>query len=697
MENDSKTDKPRTSLSAFCAELKRRKVMRVAITYAVVAWLIIQVASTTFASFGIPVWAFRFVVLMVILGFPLAIILAWAFELTPDGIKTTKHAREEQGEVPVSKNQERKRNWMAFAFAAAAPTLIFGALAIFFYFRADTPDSPLSAPSSVLLDTDNSIAVLPFANMSPDEENAFFADGVHEDVLTNLSHVRTFQVISRTSTLRYRDSMLSLSEIGKELGVRYLVEGSVRRVGNRVRITAQLIDASTDQHLWAQNYTRDLDDIFAIQTEIAKEIADKLETILSPEEVAQIERRPTDNLEAYDYVLKFRELQYQGTADGDQKIELLEKAVALDPNYSEAWAQLVIECVFWWDTAKGRNDPALLAKAHHALEEAKRTGPDLPYGHVAESILAFREYQDWELSIRHLLNAMVIYPNSREINANLGRAYYFSGRLAEAQHYYEAVLRLDPNSVDITGIGWLPTIYLKQGKRDEARAFIDRQAARTDVSEQWKSSWDLEIFNLTGDREAYFKTRALIPFSSKTQSGQSFDILYSRNHRTSLRLIENLSNRHFDSQYSICFGSKDLVTALLWFELGETQNCLDKVAEAKPHLQGLVDMNPLAQPWYWADLAICHALEGDRELMIQRIATTREVSNTDYWRFQQQAACEVLIAIAYLVLGENDQAIETLESATQMKSQLFISREIDCLFIFDRLRGNPRFDRLLED
>lgn len=248
--------------------------MRVAAVYAVVAWLMIQISDTVFPQLGIPDWAATLVTMLLLIGFPVALIIAWAFELSPDGIKTTRTAREEQGDVPVSKKQQRKRNWMAFGFAAAVPTLIFGTLAVIFYFRSDSnPSSPDTRPVSLQVeDLDKSIAVLPLTNMSPDPENVFFADGVQEDILTNLAKIKELLVIARTSTLRYRDTVKSLAEIGDELGVRYLVEGSVRRAGNQVRVTVQLIDTTNENHIWAENYDRPLDDIFAIQSAVAKEI-----------------------------------------------------------------------------------------------------------------------------------------------------------------------------------------------------------------------------------------------------------------------------------------------------------------------------------------------------------------------------------------------------------------------------------------
>jgi len=368
--------KTSSGLSAFWAELKRRKVMRVAITYAVVAWLIIQIAVSTFEGFGIPVWAFRFVVIMLLCFFPVAIILAWAFELTPDGIKTTKVARSESADTKDSTSHSKKRNWMAYAIGAAVPTLIFSVLAIFFYVRSDPSDpsdSSLSALSSLPTASDKSIAVLPLENMSPDSENAFFAGGVQEDILNNLSKIKELFVIGRASTLGYKDTAKKPSLIGEESGVRYLVTGSVRRAANQVLVTVQLIDAQSEGQLWSDKYSRALDDIFAIQAEVAQEIARQLKAVLTPEEIEQIERRPTENQEAYDFFVKARDT---GNVD-DVARRLCEQAVALDPEFAEAWAIIARTLIFEWRWQRHRNDPELLARAHHAFDEAKRLGPGL--------------------------------------------------------------------------------------------------------------------------------------------------------------------------------------------------------------------------------------------------------------------------------------------------------------------------------
>ncbi|MDA0345857.1 MAG: tetratricopeptide repeat protein [Verrucomicrobia bacterium] len=576
--------------------------MRVAMVYAVVAWLMIQVSATVFPQLGIPEWAAKLVTLLLLIGFPIAIILAWAFELSPDGIKTTKSAREEQGEVPVSKKQERKRNWFSILFAAAVPTLIFGALAIFFYIRSDSSPSSLASrpPSLELIEFDKSIAVLPLANMSPDPNNAFFADGVHEDILTNLSKIRDLLVIGRTSTLQYRDTVKTLKQISTELDVRYLLEGSVRREGNQVRVTVQLIDSQKRGHVWAENYNRSLEDIFAIQAEVAQTIAEKLHAVLLPEEKAKIERRPTENQEAWDYFLQSRQLFGR-----DNDIPLLEKAVALDPQFAEAWAALAANRMrAWYGTA----DQELLTSAKFALDQAERYGqglPDIPWAKIFFNGTDEHRNNNQE-DIEYLLEALAIDPGFIEARRNLGARYAQSGRFAEAQHHLEAVLRADP--FHRAAIAQLAVTYNFAGTPDKALALLEKHPEFT-----------------------YAKA-----------------------------LINYLNS-----------GDKTAFAAVL----------VDEEAQAKKAILERKFRSALEQ----------------RELMESTIAKVRERTSLENWKYKQQVQCEIQIAIAYLVLGDHDKAIDILEAASKMEGPIFLNRELDVWFMFDRLRGNPRFDKLLED
>jgi TolB-like protein len=337
-EIDEKQSPGRASL---WSELKRRHVIRVAGVYCVVAWLVIQVAGATFESFGIPLWAFRFVVLMVILGLPVSMVIAWALELTPEGVKRIGEGVQPAPNTAESARHNKKRRWWSMGFAAAVPTLIFGTLALIFYLRQG--GQPSGDPSARPLSAVKSIAVLPLVNMSEIDANAFFAGGVHEDILTNLSRINGLKVISRTSVMRFINSEMSMREIGLALGADYIVEGSVRRINNHVRVTVQLIDASTDVHLWANNYDRELMDVFATQSAVAREICNSLHLEIQPESVGTLQGMPTHSVKAYDLYLKARSIDRSELPSGDsltRQRELLEGALREDPDFVEAWAVL---------------------------------------------------------------------------------------------------------------------------------------------------------------------------------------------------------------------------------------------------------------------------------------------------------------------------------------------------------------------
>src|SRR3954447_1048985 len=298
------------AMSNFFAELQRRKVYRVAAAYIVAAGFIIQIGSAVFPAWELPNWTLRLVVALLLIGFPIALILSWAYDLTAEGIQATPSVS-----VP---GRHRRRNFILLI----ASGLIVSLAAGFFLL-----------PRTSARKIDKSIAVLPFQNLSDEKENAYFADGMQDDILTNLSKIGDLKVISRTSVMSYRDAGLrSAREIGKALGVAALLEGSVRRIGNRVRVNVQLINAENDEHLWAEDYDRDLTDVFAIQTDLAQKIATALQAKLSPMEKAQMTRRPTENGEAYLAFVQAHNLgrQVEDVEKLKQADQLYDRALQLD-------------------------------------------------------------------------------------------------------------------------------------------------------------------------------------------------------------------------------------------------------------------------------------------------------------------------------------------------------------------------------
>ena len=704
-------EKSPSGLVTFWQELKRRKVTRVAITYAVVAWLIIQVADTTFEGFGIPLWAFRFVMLCVILGFPVAIILAWAFELTPDGIKVTKIEQKETEETEDSIAHAKKRNLFSLIFAAAVPTLIFGALAIFFYFRSEpsppvTPDQLEGGishlPSSGLVESDKSIAVLPLENQSPDPDNAFFADGVQGDVILNLGKIKDLLVIGRTSTQQYRDTVKTLRQIGEELRVRYLVEGSVRRAGNRVRIGVQLIDSQTGGNLWGETYDRSLDDIFAIQAEVAKEIGAQLHAVLLPEEIEEIEFRPTRNQEAYDYFLRARNLEQTQVRE---IVPLMEKAVELDPNLYQAWAVIAYRSIIRWNATR-RLDSELYSKAQNALRELKRLAPGSPEVLTAQSYFSFSIEDNLELALQqsleaHLTGAPVL---------DIGWRYFQLGQLDESQLFLEDMVRREPffASAPLR----LSQVYLLKNMWTESDALIDRNLNLyanhkfSDRLEWWQRRSSYAEFLRSGNLEDYLKVYKTQSTDSNSQA-EPYHSLLLRDFSKSLAWFENYEG---EGGINLAHGGRvgttlgginiwpvEVLKSLLYLELEENEKALTEAGKATEKLGEILSSGRNAKPNHLAALAISYAIQGETDKFEATLPKIRELTGNVNWRYRQQVECELKIAVACLVLGDRDKAIETLEAANKMDGPIFVNRELLLWFIFDQLKGDPKFDALLEE
>jgi TolB-like protein len=286
----------------FFSELKRRNVYKIAVAYAVASWLIIQIATQVFPFFEIPNWAVRLVVLILILGFPVALILAWAFEITPEGIKRAEDVSPNES---ITRKTGRKLVGITIAVTVVAAGLFTFQLLRPRLMSGSAP-AAASGPASTVI-PEKSIAVLPFENLSDNKENAYFADGVQDEILTDLAKVADLKVISRTSVMQYRNTAArNLREIGQQLGVAHVLEGSVQRAAEKVRVNTQLINARTDAHEWAENYDRPINDVFAIQSEIAKAIAEQLQAHLSPREKEAIAQAPTKDVVANDLFVRAR-------------------------------------------------------------------------------------------------------------------------------------------------------------------------------------------------------------------------------------------------------------------------------------------------------------------------------------------------------------------------------------------------------
>ena len=455
-------------------ELKRRNVYKVAIAYAIVAWLLIQAASILFPTFEAPAWVMKVFVTAIILGFPVALIFAWAFEITPEGIKRAEDVSPNES---ITRYTGRKLVWITVALAIIAAGLF--AFQLLRSKPAATAASPTtSAPSGAAAIPEKSIAVLPFENLSDEKQNAFFTDGVQDEILTDLAKIADLKVISRTSVMQYKSgAQRNLREIGQQLGVAHLLEGSVQRAANRIRVNAQLIDARSDAHLWAQTYDRDLADVFAIQSEIAKAIADQLQAKLSPSEKNAIEQPPTADVTAFDLYSRAKNLILSTSFGAVAKpklveaVDLLNQALARDPSFFLAQCQLAyshdqLYFIFGEHTAERRG----LAEA--AVQAAFRLRPDAGEAHLARAENLYRGFLDYDGAVAELEVARRTLPNDAHVFELTGYILRRQGKQEEALHNLERALELDPRNFYI--LQQIALSYLNLRRYSDEAAILDR-------------------------------------------------------------------------------------------------------------------------------------------------------------------------------------------------------------------------------
>src|SRR5947209_7963965 len=450
----------------FFSELKRRNVYKIAVAYAIVGWLLVQIATQVFPFLEIPNWVVRLVIVLVAAGFPIALVIAWAFEITPQGIERTEVA----DTMPVAAGQ-KKNAWIYVAIAGAV--LSIGLFFLGRYgFRNASPSSSELPPKS--------IAVLPFDNLSEEKGNAYFAEGIQDEILTRLAKVADLKVISRTSTQHFKSAPDNLPQIAKQLGVMHILEGSVQKANDQVRVNVQLINALTDSHLWADTFDRKLTDIFAVETEIAKTIADTLQAKLTGSEKNAISKKPTENPAAHELYLQGRYFWSKRSAANLQKsIDYFNQAIAQDPNYALAYAGLAqawmvlpaynggapVECKPHAEAAARKalsldetlsDALAVLASikaeydfdfpdARSEYERAIQLNPNDATARHWLSTDCLATTGDHVSELAEMQRAAELDPLSLVINTNLGNAYLHNNRLDEAIAQFGKAIEMDPN------------------------------------------------------------------------------------------------------------------------------------------------------------------------------------------------------------------------------------------------------------
>jgi len=438
-------------MTRYFSELRRRNVFRIAAVYIVGGWLLLQVADVLFDAMTVPEWAMRLVLALLVLGFVPALVFAWVFELTPEGIKREKDIVPDES---ITYQTGRKLDRLILVVLAAAVVALLADRTFNLRDseapeRSEVASSQAAGPAQGVLPTQSalSIAVLPFANRSADAADEFFVEGIHDDILTQLAKIGALRVISRTSVMQYKDTIKTLGQVGRELGVGKVVEGAVQRAGDRVRVTVQLIDTGTDEHIWAENYDRELTaaNIFAIQSEVAGTIARALEASLTPGEQRQLARRGTENLEAYELYMQGRYLFHRRSQSNlFPAVEKFQAAVAADPEFAAAWAGLASALVVipaWTNQPREEFD----RKGREAAMRAIALDPSLgePYGTLAGQA---EEGGRWLESEDGFQKALGLEPNNATVHQWYGELLSDVGLIEASIGRFDTAQALDPVS-----------------------------------------------------------------------------------------------------------------------------------------------------------------------------------------------------------------------------------------------------------
>jgi TolB-like protein/Tfp pilus assembly protein PilF len=633
---------------SLLAELKRRKVIRVAVVYAATAFAVLQAAEIMLPRMGVPEWGVSLVIALIVLGFPLALVLGWALEVTPDGIKRTEAAPAGPSEASTPALLGKRT-----VFAAALLVVLGVGIGAGWFLRpASGPDvSPAGQAQQVAapdVSAETSIAVLPFANLSADSEQEFFADGITEDILTRLAGIGELRVISRTSIMRYKGSDKSLPEIAAELGVSHVLEGSVRRAGQRVRITGQLIRAADDAHLWAESFDRELADIFAVQTEIAGRIVDALALRLTEGEREQLQRQGTDNAAAYEQYLLGRALLNQSYSDFGEYLALMEKAEAgfraaleKDPDYADAWAGLARSLLSSLIAAPDHADASYQAGVD-AARRAIRLAPESAAGYV------------W-----------------------LGRAYLARGLGEAAAEQFQLAAEIEPDSIDVLLAQTI--IHRSEGRLVDAVDLLERavriEPGDTSLLNQL-GSVSTQLGDLQRARQAYSVAwEELVPHEARLGCLLAGIALRAGEIEVARRHVARFQELEPDAAFQV---NCTLAFLLRTRDLGAARQLIEDWREY------FEQREPLTAALVQARAQQGAALE---PLLVRAEARLREQLPRAWG-----SALEYELGQIELLRGDHEAALAHLETAVALGARWY--RELELDITWDPIREEPRFQAL---
>ena len=680
----------------FFAELKRRNVYKVAVAYIVASWLIIQAASILFPTFDAPASAMKILVVVIVLGFPIALAFSWAFEITPEGIK-----REAEVESDKSITHHSGRKIVGITVVLA---IVAGGLFVFRMVGTDRravrttgniEDGRRGATSLPV--PEKSIAVLPFDNLSSDKENAYFAEGIQDEILTRLSKIAALKVISRTSTQKYKSAPDNLREVGQQLGVANLLEGSVQKAGNAVHINVQLIKAVTDAHLWAESYDRELQNIFGVEGEVAGKIADALDARLSGAEEKALAAKPTNNVAAYDAYLHGRSIEAaRFDISGEQQVVAdYQRAVQLDPNFALAWARLAnVQSFLYFNTIDRATNSASAIK--EAADRAFALQPDLAEAWLAKGRYLYTVESDFSGALKDYIEANKRAPNNADTFAEMAYAERRLGRWDDAVSHFKKAVLLDPRNIQTLIFTADCLGYMR--KFTEAEEFIDRALQIAPDAVRALAS-RVTFFQMEGrlDEASKVANRIVIPegpapLEMPTKATQ---LSYERKFDAAIAILQSVKTASKPGE-----PLDSWKTAYLPL-LGYCQHLAGKDADAratytlavqtlKPTPSSKVPIDNSLLP---CALAVSYAGLGEKD---KALAQAREAV-TDYQNDAvDKPQAEITLAQVEAWVGEIDAAIAALPHLLEVPNGLTPGLlRLDPYW--DPLRTDPRFQKLCEE
>jgi len=669
----------------FFGELKRRNVYKVAVAYLVAGWALAQGLAQVLPVFSIPNWVIQLLVVLIVMGLPVALGLAWAFELTPEGLKRTETA-----DAMPEATRRKKYVWIYVV-------VIGGLLSIGLFFLGRYSAAP--AQHAAVDTSAKSIAVLPFENLSDDKQNTYFADGVQDQILTNLGRVSELRVISHTTVRQYKSGEpRNLREIGRQLGVTHILEGSVQRAGDRLRIAAQLIDARTDSQIWAETYDRTAVDLFAIQSELAESIVAQLQAKLSPQQKADIEARPTQDLVAFELYLRAKQIVDSYLIADDVRAALfsalqsLDQAIKRDPDFVSAYCYIARanDLRYFFDLDP---TPDRILRAEEAVKAALRLRPDSAEAHFAMADFLFRCHRDYDGALKELAIARPGLPNDTAFFILSGYINRRRNNWAQAERDFLTAVALDPRNPNAYNL--LADTYNLQRRHLLAAQVYDRVLAAGERTPIVFFRRDSALFYRTGNSTELRQVLSTNP-DMDIGGGQTpirvFLGLIDGNFAEAERVLAASPREDFqDIDYSFYYPKA-------WFEamIARTKGDSARATAAFSAARTILEQRLAVKPEDARTLAVLAQVDaglGRKELAIQEAKHAAELMPISKDVYDGALVLEGLAQV-YTWTNESDRAIELLQKLVAMPSYANYAR-LKLYPMWNPLRGDPRFEKIV--